>query len=180
MISHFDNSPENPINPDPTADVYHRGPTFQEMSIGFIECIPEEGIDFAPFDMREKVTRLVSARSTEDTFIFNFFSLPLGVYLPRTGEDGVWYVAQNVTMLQSTIRDIVWTGDSFTAESTMVMPDGGGASLLMSGTVDENGKVTGKFDIGGRPELQDQAMYPAMILPFRGEKLENSPDTATD
>ncbi len=56
----------------------------------------------------------------------------------------------------------------------MVMPDGGGASLLMSGTVDEHDKVTGKFDIGGRPELQDQAMYPAVVLPFMGAKLDNS------
>lgn len=178
IISHFDNSAENPDNPDPEADVYHRGPTLQEMAIGFIECTPEDGVDFEPFAMREKVTRLVSKHSTEDIFIFSLLSLPLGVYLPRSGEDGVWYIARDVVMIQSTIRDIVWTNNSFTAESTMVMPDGGGVSLLMSGTVDVDGKVTGKFDIGGRPEKQDPAFYSAVVLPFVGSRLDKSSEVA--
>lgn len=178
VVSHMDNSEGNPDNPDPTADVYYRGPTFQEMSIGFMEIIPEQGVEFDPVPMREKVIQLVSRHPGEDAYLINFFGFNVGMYLPRNGEDGMWYTAQDVIMIQSTIRDIVWTGDSFTAESTMPMPDGGGVSLLISGTVDENGKLTGKFDMGGRPEKQDPEMYPAVVLPVAGSRIETPREVA--
>jgi hypothetical protein len=178
IISHMDNSADNPRNPDPTADVYHRGPTFQEMSIGFMEIVPEEGVDFVPIVPRDKVRQLLSLHPAEDAYLVNFFGLPVGMYLPRTGENGVWYTAQNVLMIQATIRDIEWAGNSFTAESTMAMPDGGGVSLLISGTVGEDGKLTGKFDMGGRPEKQDPAMYPALVLPIAGSRLEAARELA--
>lgn len=172
IVSHMDNSSANPDNPDPGAALYHRGPTFQEMSIGFMEVIPEEGVDFTPLPAREKVIQLVNLHPAADSYLVSFFGLPVGLYLPRTGENGVWYTARGVLMIQATIRDIVWTGNTFTAESTMAMPDGGGVSLLMSGTIGEDGKLTGKFDMGGRPEKQDPAMYPALVLPVTGSRVE--------
>lgn len=36
----FDNSPENPFNPDPTVEVYFGEQTYDEMMIGFFDWIP--------------------------------------------------------------------------------------------------------------------------------------------
>ncbi len=35
-ISHYDNSPQNPFNPDPTQTVREGRQTFQEMNYGFL------------------------------------------------------------------------------------------------------------------------------------------------
>lgn len=180
MTSHFDNSEGNPLNPDPTQDVYHRGPTFQEMSIGFMEFIPSEGVRANPTPPAQKIAQLLAEHPAQDAFRLSLFGFQMGMYLPRDSAEGKWYLVQDNTMLANSVRDVTWTGDSFTAESTMIMPDGGGISLFISGTVGEDGKVSGKLDMGGRPEKMDPAMYPAMVLPFMGNRVEASRDMAAN
>ena len=46
--AHFDNSPRNPINPDPTGDVTWGDQTWQEMMGGFIQYIIDDGAPARP------------------------------------------------------------------------------------------------------------------------------------
>ena len=41
VVAHFDNSPQNKFNPDPTKDVTWGDQTFEEMMIGFWGTVAE-------------------------------------------------------------------------------------------------------------------------------------------
>ena len=44
----WDNSADNPANPDPTKEIIYRGDTFNEMFNGFIEVIAKDGVSSGP------------------------------------------------------------------------------------------------------------------------------------
>jgi hypothetical protein len=48
-IGHFDNSANNPANPDPAAEVRWGEQSWQEMMIGFFDVVVEPGVDKASF-----------------------------------------------------------------------------------------------------------------------------------
>ena len=43
-VGHFDNSPNNPANPDPKAEVSYGEQTWEEMLNGFMEVVIDPGI----------------------------------------------------------------------------------------------------------------------------------------
>jgi hypothetical protein len=53
-IGYFDNSPNNPGNPDPTAEVRYGEQSWEEMMIGFFDVIVDAGIDKQKFFERKK------------------------------------------------------------------------------------------------------------------------------
>jgi hypothetical protein len=53
-IGYFDNSPNNPGNPDPTAEVRYGEQSWEEMMIGFFDVVVDAGIDKPTFFERKK------------------------------------------------------------------------------------------------------------------------------
>jgi mono/diheme cytochrome c family protein len=66
-IATFDNSAENPYNPDPTVDVTYGLPTYMEMANGWLDYTPVEpmhlvvGRDPVPADLLAEVTKQIEA-----------------------------------------------------------------------------------------------------------------------
>lgn len=123
-IAHFDNSAANPANPDPTKAVTFGNESFNEMMIGFVDFVVDQGV--RPLTHREirtqKIDELASRhpgqvyaisakppekRSEPDSYA------PL--YLPREGE-GTFYVIWDNQLQASRVYDIAWQGDSFAAK----------------------------------------------------------------
>jgi hypothetical protein len=44
-VAHFDNSPNNPANPDPSVEVRWGEQTWEEMMIGYIDYVPDRPVD---------------------------------------------------------------------------------------------------------------------------------------
>ena len=116
--SHYDNSAGNLANPDPTRDITFGLESFDEMHIGFIDFVVDEGVrPKEPQQLRaEKLDELarqhpgqvygVSAGNPE-------FVAPL--YLPKEG-DGVFFVIYNGQLVDSRVYDIQWDGPRFKAQ----------------------------------------------------------------
>ncbi len=124
VVAHFDNSAGNPDNPDPSIDVTFGDESYDEMMIGFMDFIVDEGV--APLSHHEIRTRMISQLATRypgDVYAVsgkepekrsepNSYA-PL--YLPREG-DGVFYVIWDNQLRASAVTDLSWKGDRFAAK----------------------------------------------------------------
>lgn len=168
-VGHFDNSDGNPNNPDPTVGVTYRGETFDEMFVAFMEFIVDDGVAPTPLPAAEKVRQLLAAHPSEDAYEIRLAFNPMGLYLPPEG-DGMLYIVTGSVMFTSTLRDVTWTGDSFTARTAIPTPAGSGVATLVEGTVGPGGEIKGKVYMDDDHLLADPASENAIILPWRGTR----------
>jgi len=61
-IGYFDNSPNNPVNPDPTAEVRYGQQSWDEMMIGFFDVVVDAGIDKVKFFERKQPPAITVSR----------------------------------------------------------------------------------------------------------------------
>lgn len=142
-VAHWDNSADNPSNPDPTRTVRFGPESYDEMMIGFVDYIVDEGIRPKPVvpAIFEKIKELAEKHPGE-IFTVNIPGAPGGapqtsaLHLPREGEGG-WYVDVNGLVGRARIYDIVWVGDTFTCETLI---PGQGVSTL-EGTMNREAKA---------------------------------------
>jgi hypothetical protein len=72
-----------------------------------------------------------------------------GLYLPREGE-GSWYMAVRPgVIIETPVRDIVWTGDAYRF-TTELRAGGLGGRLMVTGEVMEDGSIRGAVQPIGR------------------------------
>lgn len=118
-VAHFDNSAENPDNPDPTKNVTFGLESYDEMMIGFVDYVVEHGM--RPETPGERNTRLLAdwaAKHPGDVYAMKLIKgdpdkAPVPFYLPKNG-DGFTTVVNNGTPVTCPVEDIVWKGDAFT------------------------------------------------------------------
>ncbi len=140
-VAHWDNSANNPANPDPTKNISFGPQSYDEMMIGFVDYIVDEGVRPKPTDpMLAKVAELV-AKDAGNVFTIQ---VPQGpndemqlnaVHVPKEGA-GAWYVKFNALVVSAQLRDIKWDGNSFACR--MIIPGQGENQL--SGTYDAASK----------------------------------------
>ena len=143
-VAHWDNSADNSSNPDPTRTVRFGPESYDEMMIGFVDYIVDEGVRPEPPTVSAitgKIKELVEKYPGE-IFTVNIPSPSGGgmqtsaLHLPREGEGG-WHVDLNGLVGKARIYDIVWIGDTFTCETLI---PGQGVSKL-EGTLDRDAKA---------------------------------------
>lgn len=135
-VAHWDNSPENPDNPDPNKTVRFGLESYDEMMIGFVDYVVEEGVRpaEAPNPIPAKTQELAGQYPGE---VFRVMIQqggglePSALHLPKSG-DGGWYVRVGSIAGKAPITDIVWTGNAF--EAIARIP--GQEPAKLSGTVD--------------------------------------------
>jgi len=59
-VAYFDNSANNPLNPDPTAEVRYGEQSWDEMMIGFFDVVVDAGVDKQKFFERKKSTDAIT------------------------------------------------------------------------------------------------------------------------
>ena len=138
-VAHYDNSADNPVNPDPTKNVKFGLESYDEMMIGFVDFIADEGVRLKePQEIRTEVLHQLGRSHPGEVYAVHAgrpeFLAPL--YLPRQG-DGVFYVIFDGQLHDARVRDIRWDGQSFQATV-----DGlNGAELPFAGKVGEGGAI---------------------------------------
>jgi hypothetical protein len=135
-VAHWDNSENNPHNPDPTRNIRFGNESYDEMMIGFVDYIVDEGVrpKEAPSPVLAKLEELAAAHPGEvfKVMIPNNGKIgPSALHIPRTGEGG-WYIDIGPVVGKAPVTEIVWTGDSFTA--TARIP--GDEPMNLSGTLE--------------------------------------------
>ena len=124
-IAHFDNSAGNEANPDPTIDVTFGDESYDEMMIGFLDFIVDEGV--APLTDRQIRTRKITElQQTHSQDLYRVSGMEkekraqdpdayAPLYLPRAGEGEFW-VIWNDQLTPTPVTNVEWNGDSFTAK----------------------------------------------------------------
>jgi len=159
-IAHFDNSESNPNNPDPSRDIAFGLQSEDEMLIGFVDYIVDEGV--SPREQVNpvlvKIDELVAKFPSE---VFKFENRRsangpvevMGIHLPREG-DGGWYVPVGTFAGRARLYDFVWDDMSF--ECKMAIP--GQKPQGLSGTIDaENGLLNFTMHDGSGNTSEGQA-----------------------
>lgn len=142
-VAHFDNSANNPVNPDPTRDVTFGEETKDEMMIGFLDYVVADGV--RPKSQEEMRMEFLTAWSKE--FPADLYALKReprsGIvtpfHLPATGEGRILMRIEG-SLGPLPIQDIVWSGDTFTGR----IPTNGIGEIALSGTRNPG---TGELDV---------------------------------
>ena len=156
-VAHFDNSTNNPDNPDPTLDVTFGNESFDEMMIGFVDYVVADGQ--RPITSEARMSDLREALLSAGTEAYEIqikdddggISSLLDWSSP---EAGIWHVPVNGTVIDGSLEEIVRAGDGVTAK--LVTPIG---TMDVEGQLDSEG-FHGKLTLGPQ------------ILEFTGTRLQ--------
>lgn len=145
--AHYDNSSENPNNPDPSIDVIFGEDTYSEMMFGAFEFIPVEGKYPKPINIAKKLDRVLATYDSATTFMVDAdlgpMKLKSGFLLPKEG-DGIWYFPFGRQLFEIPLSNIQWNEDAFHADVTLL----GRGGITMEGTVSADGSIQGTFEMG--------------------------------
>ncbi len=145
VIAHFDNSTDNPVNPDPTKAVRFGNESFNEMMIGFVDFVAKDNLwPQTPHQIRtRKLAELakqfpgqvyaLSGKKPEDRSQPDSWA-PL--VLPRQG-DGQYWIIWNNQLEASRVHDVVWDGDRYQAKVESPYGDFG-----LHGEITDGKKIT--------------------------------------
>ena len=165
----YDNSADNPRNPDPSATLYYREETLEEMFVGFIESVPVEGVGPRPMAPAQKLQILLADHPAEDSYLNDgMMGLPWGLYMPRGADAGKWYIALGPVMFTSNLWNLQWDGDAFSFDTTMVTQGGGGMSMHVEGEQSATGELQGTIQLGVMEHEADPKHV--MSLAFKGKR----------
>ncbi len=115
-VAHWDNSANNPDNPDPTKNVRFGSESFNEMMIGFVDYYVKDGQ--RPISAQEAMRQLgdgLVAKHGGDIFYADVNqgednpSIQGVAYFPRNAATGVWHVNMLGSMYEAPVTNVAWT-----------------------------------------------------------------------
>lgn len=164
-VAHWDNSTNNPDNPDPTKSVRFGNESYDEMMIGFIDYVVDEGV--SPLTGKEVSAQFgveLSAKYPGDVYEANviqgdgqsFFGV---LVMPKNVATGTWHLTIMGSKFEAPVSDIAWNGSDFKASVDLM-----GQIYKFKGTITEDGTLVGNLIDPDDPENEE-----AVIL--KGRKL---------
>ncbi len=121
VVAHWDNSPSNAANPDPSRDVQWGTDSTDEMLIGFVDYVVDEGISPKPVSLVLGKLAELSEEFPGQVWRFDIQRSPgkpvepTAMFLPKSGGTGGWYVQLGSLVLPAPIEDVVWDGNRVSA-----------------------------------------------------------------
>jgi len=165
-VATWDNSADNPANPDPTRNVRFGDESYDEMMIGFIDYVVADGKTAdSPEDAIEAIAKTLHQKKPGD--IYRLDVIPEGdpaflgaVELPRDKDTGVWHVSLMGSLREAEVTDITWSGNHVTADVTVI-----GQTFALSADWDpDTNKLSGAVE-----EVDD----PGNGAPIRGHRVKD-------
>ena len=148
----WDNSENNPANPDPTREIIYRGDVIHEMFVGFMEVVRKEGGYHRPRPNLDKLKDLIARHPGGTSFLVEGF-MPIAFDAPHDGE-GVLYLVNGLQMFTITLDDIAWSGNRLQVTTQFPTPEASAITTVIEGELDADGALQGTITIGsdsGRP-----------------------------
>jgi hypothetical protein len=164
ILAHYDNSEDNPNNPDPTRAVGFGQQSTDEMMFGFFDFVADEGVAPAPVSDKKRIQTLLSTLPSDSVYDVKMkirnLEVPTCLHLPREG-DGVWYIPFMRQLLNLAVTDIEWAGNDFSFAIRIQLGGMGvDGTFNVTGSVDDAGNIRGDFAL-------DEAGNAASFLPFK-------------
>lgn len=142
----WDNSENNPFNPDPSQEIIYRGNTFNEMFVGFVEAIQKDGVYMDDPPAKDRLMALLAEHPSEDSYYVPGF-LPFGIYAPKEGE-GWLYLTNGSVMFTTSLDDIVWDGGKVKIVAQLPTPEASATLTIVEGELDSEGRLKGMLNYG--------------------------------
>ena len=146
----WDNSEDNPANPDPTREIIYRGDVFNEMFVGFMEVVRKDGGYHRPKANVDKLQDLIAGHPGKTSFVAGGF-LPFAFWAPREGE-GILYVASGLQMFTITLDDVAWSGDRLQVTTHFPTPEASAITTVIDGERGADGVLRGTITMGADTE----------------------------
>ena len=146
----WDNSEDNPANPDPTREIIYRGDVWGEMFVGFMEVVRKEGGYHRPKKNVDKLQDLIARHPGGTSFLTDGF-LSAAFWAPRDGE-GILYVVTGLQMFTITLDDIAWSGDRLRIKTHFPTPEASAITTVIDGELDAEGVLQGTITLGADTE----------------------------
>jgi hypothetical protein len=147
IVAHYDNSADNPNNPDPDRAVTFGEQSTDEMMFGMIEFVAKDGISPVPVTPEIRMDALQATLPSDSTYripVSILKPIPSVLHLPRTGK-GTWYLAQSRLQINVIpIREIAWDGDAFKFRMDVRFGPKAAFTFDVSGTVGADGTIRGQ------------------------------------
>lgn len=150
----YDNSADNPHNPDPTRDVGFGLNTTDEMMFGMFEFVPVEGASMKSANTESRVQALLDTLPPNESYAIEMKigrDTPTALHLPKNG-DGTWYIPFQRQLMSVPVTNVQWDGDQFTFDLAIIFGEMK-TTLHASGTLTQDGQIQGGFDTSGRSFL---------------------------
>jgi hypothetical protein len=142
-VAVYDNSANNPHNPNPEKTVTWGDESFDEMMIGFIDYVVDDGI--RPPDAKETVAAQLADWVTlhpSETYSTSFMGqYPGALRLTAGANSGEWLIALLGEPRLALIKNLVWDGDTFKGTTEL----SGVGEFVVQGTKLSNGNIQGKI-----------------------------------
>lgn len=145
-VAHYDNSENNPDNPDPTRSLGWGDESYDEMMIGFVDFTVDEGlVPESPENAVKRIAQELVAAGNGDVYdvkiSLGFQAMASTLHIPAEGNP-VWHIAAMGVVRESQVSDIQRNGDEFTCKVAIA----GLGTFDCSGTYrPEEGTVSGKI-----------------------------------
>ena len=146
----WDNSKENPANPDPTREIIYRGNVFNEMFVGFMEIVRKEGGYHRPKKNLDKLADLIAPHPRGTSFLVDSF-MPIAFHAPHEGE-GILYFVSGLQMFTITLDDFAWSGNRLRVNTQFPTPEASAITTVIEGQLDAEGRLEGTIAIGADRE----------------------------
>ena len=141
----WDNSEDNPANPDPTQEIIYRGDTFSEMFNGFLEVVQKDGVLFEEQDQREQILDLLALHPAQDSWVSGSF---MGFHVPREGE-GWLYMGGIYSIV---LDDFEWKDDELRITTQFPTPNASATTTVIEGRLNDKGQLQGTVTVGADTE----------------------------
>ncbi|MCY3970437.1 MAG: cytochrome c [Acidobacteria bacterium] len=145
----WDNSSENPANPDPTKEIIYRGDTFSEMFNGFLEVVQKDGVLFERQDPEQQIRDLLALHPEADSYVAGGF---LGFHAPREGE-GWLYMGGIYSIV---LDDFEWQGDALKITTQFPTLNASATTTVIEARLNERGQLQGTVTIGADTDQPQQ------------------------
>ena len=177
----WDNSADNPANPDSTVDVRWGDGTNHEMLVGFIDYIDAKGKKTRPVPSTPQVERLLARHEPREGYLVGVegmgFGGKWGLVVPELeGEPGELYMLVGKLMFSTSISDIIRTQNEIILNGSIIT-GAGGARLPMSFVVaksEEGSTLSGEVFFGRELSLDTLAEVRGTGQGLAGESLAST------
>jgi hypothetical protein len=162
LIAHYDNSPANKRNPDPSATIrFGEASTTSEMMFGMFEFTTKNGVSPVRTTVQSRFDALFMSFAPASALMVK---VPFGAgdpttlvfHVPRSGDARTYLVpSANGRLGSSVIQELTWQGNAFRFNAALLGP--GAGAYTVTGTVADDGSVVGEMRRRGN---QQPPMYP--------------------
>jgi hypothetical protein len=161
LVAHYDNSPANKHNPDPTKPVRFGEASTAEMMFGMFEFTAADGVSPKPSTERTRFDALLTSFPKGSAYLievpFGAEPTPAVFHLPRSGEGAsLYWTTVGPLIGPGPVQQLTWDGDSFEFQ-TAVGGGRGAGSYTVTGTVAADGTVKGTMRRRGNAQPPEYA-----------------------